>query len=93
LRIPRQEPRVWSFSDLLLDVFLESFDVKPERLVFDFDNTDIALHGHQEGRFFHGYYDEYCFLPLYVFCGEKLVSVLLQPSDEDGAMHACWCGV
>ena len=75
-------------SDLLLDVFLESFDREPERLVFDFDNTDDEVHGNQEGRFFHGYYDEYCFTPLYVFCGEKLVTVLLQPSSEDGAKHA-----
>jgi len=74
--------------DLLIDVFLESFDSRPDRLVFDFDNTDIALHGNQEGRFFHGYYDDYCFLPLYVFCGEKIVSAFLQPSCDDGAKHA-----
>jgi len=75
-------------SSLLIDVFMESFDREPEEIFLDFDNTDDRIHGKQEGRFFHGYYDEYCFLPLYVFCGEKLVAALLQPSSEDGAKHA-----
>ena len=75
-------------SNLLTDVFIESFEEEPEEIFLDFDNTDDRIHGKQEGRFFHGYYDEYCFLPLYVFCGEKLVAVLLQPSSEDGAKHS-----
>ena len=75
-------------SSLLIDVFMEPFDNEPEEIFLDFDNTDDRIHGKQEGRFFHGYYDEYCFLPLYVFCGEKLVAALLQPSSEDGAKHA-----
>ncbi len=74
--------------DFMVDVFIESFKNKPKEIVLDFDNTNNTIHGSQEGRFFHGYYDEYCFLPLYVFCGEKLVTAFLQPSDEDGAKHA-----
>ncbi len=65
-------------SSLLTDVFMESFDNEPEEIFLDFDNTDDRIHGKQEGRFFHGYYDEYCFLPLYVFCGEKLVAALVE---------------
>jgi len=72
----------------LIDVFIESFEKEPGEIILDFDNTDDRIHGKQEGRFFHGCYDEYCFLPLYVFCGEKLVAALLQPSSEDGAKHA-----
>jgi len=74
--------------DLMIDVFMESFENTPNEIMLDFDNTNDAIHGNQEGKFFHGYYDEYCFLPLYVFCGEKLVTAFLQPSDEDGAKHA-----
>jgi hypothetical protein len=54
----------------------------------DFDATDDAVHGQQEGRFFHGYYDHYCFLPLYVFCGKQLLVSYLRPSKIDGAKHA-----
>jgi hypothetical protein len=60
----------------------------PERIVLDLDTSDIPLYGHQEGRFFHGYYGEYCYLPLYIFCGEHLVGVRLQTADQDGARHA-----
>jgi hypothetical protein len=60
----------------------------PERIVLDFDTSDIPLYGHQEGRFFHGYYGEYCYLPLYVFSGEHVVAVRLQTADQDGARHA-----
>lgn len=74
--------------NLMVDVFMESFDSAPGELVLDFDNTDIEVHGKQEGRFFNGYYDHYCFLPLYVFCGEKLVAAFLQPSNDDGSRHA-----
>ena len=55
--------------------------------MLDFDATDDAIHGNQEGRFFHGYYDHYCFLPLYVFCGEQLLVAYLRPSRIDGAKH------
>ena len=74
--------------DFMIDLFIESFKSTPEEIILDFDNTNNTIHGNQEGRFFHGYYDEYCFLPLYVYSGEKLVTAFLQPSDEDGAKHA-----
>jgi hypothetical protein len=70
---------------LLVDVFLESFPTPPERIVLDLDTTDVELHGKQEGRFFHGYYDEYCYLPLYIFCGEHLLCVRLREADRDAA--------
>ena len=57
-------------------------------MILDFDATDDRVHGHQEGRHFHGYYDAWCFLPLYVFCGEQLLVSYLRPSDGDGARHA-----
>jgi hypothetical protein len=57
-------------------------------LILDFDATDDAVHGRQEGRFFHGYYDRYCFLPLYVFCGDQLLCAYLRQSRIDGAKHA-----
>ena len=58
---------------MLVDQFIASFKTAPEELVLDFDATDNPLHGQQEGRFFHGYYDCYCYLPLYVFCGQQLL--------------------
>src|ERR1700723_457417 len=58
---------------LLVDLFLEAHDRAPREIVLDLDNTDIPLHGLQEGRFFHGHYDQYCYLPLYVFCGRHLL--------------------
>ena len=73
---------------LLVDQFIASFKRPPQELVLDFDATDCPLHGQQEGRFFHGYYDSYCYLPLYVFCGQQLLCALLRPSRIDGARHA-----
>ena len=70
---------------LLVDLFLEAFDEPPEEIVIDLDATDDPLHGHQLGRFFHGYYKEYCFLPLYVFCGEFLLAARLRPADIDAS--------
>jgi len=60
----------------------------PKEIVLDLDNSDVPLHGHQEGRFFHGYYLSYCYLPLYIFCGDYLLGVRLQTADGDGARHA-----
>ena len=57
-------------SRLLVEIFLESQDAGPDQIILDFDSSDIPLHGEQEGRFFHGYYDEYCYLPLFCFCGQ-----------------------
>jgi hypothetical protein len=75
-------------SKLLVEQFVESFDQPPAELVLDFDATDDPIHGGQEGRFFHGYYDGYCYLPLYVFCGEKLLVSYLRPSNIDAAKHS-----
>jgi len=75
-------------SEVLVESFVASFDSPPDELVLDFDATDDRVHGNQEGRGFHGYYDHYCFLPLYVFCGEKLLVSYLRPSLIDGAKHS-----
>ena len=63
--------------------FLQSRRSVPRRLILDLDCTDTILHGHQQGRFFHGYYDCYCYLPLYVFCGNDLLAACLRPSNID----------
>src|SRR5262249_54427863 len=57
---------------LMTDLFLKSHPEAPKRIYLDLDNTDATIHGDQEGRFFHGYYGNYCYLPLYMFCGEQL---------------------
>ncbi len=75
-------------SAVLVDQFIASYPKPPDEIILDFDATEDAVHGQQEGRFFHGYYDCYCFLPLYVFCGERLLCAYLRPSNIDGAKHA-----
>ena len=70
---------------LFVDVFLQAHATPPTRMVIDLDSTFAPLHGHQLGRFFHGYYDCYCYLPLYVFCGEHLLAAKLRPANIDGA--------
>ncbi len=77
-----------SLHQVLVEQFIKSFKRSPRKLILDFDATDDKVHGKQEGRFFHGYYDSYCFLPLYVFCGERLLVSYLRPSKIDGAKHA-----
>ena len=72
-------------DDLFIDLFLEAHDSAPEQIILDVDATDDPLHGHQEGRFYHGYYRSYCYLPLYIFCGEHLLCARLRRSDQDGA--------
>jgi len=72
-----------AIDELLVMVFLESQPKAPEEIVLDVDTTDLPLHGHQEGRFFHGYYDEYCYLPLYIFCGEHVLCARLRESNHD----------
>src|SRR5438477_11069673 len=72
-----------AIDDLLVDVFLEAQDAPPEQIVLDIDTTDLAIHGNQEGRFYHGYYDHYCYLPLYVFAGEHVLCARLRPSNID----------
>ena len=70
---------------LLVDLFVESYAEPPEEIWLDLDATDDPTHGHQEGRFFHGYYRHYCYLPLYVFCGEHLLCARLRPSNIDAS--------
>lgn len=78
----------WVFHEILVEQFIASFPQPPTELILDVDATDDPVPGHQEQRFFHGYYDHYCFLPLYVFCGEQLLVSYLRPSNIDGAKHA-----
>ena len=78
-------PLLAQMDELLLSLFIESFATPPTSLVLDIDATDDPLHGHQEGRFFHGYYDNYCYLPLYIFCGEQLLCARLRTANQDGA--------
>ncbi len=68
---------------LFVDLFLEAHARAPRQIILDLDATDDPLHGHQEGRFFHGYYDCYCYLPLYVFCGRRLLAAKLRPANID----------
>ena len=70
---------------LFVDLFLGAQDRPPKEIILDLDATDDPLHGHQEGRFFHGYYDGYCYLPLYVFCGRHLLAAKLRPSNIDAS--------
>jgi len=80
--------QAWAMHGVMVEQFVASFATAPEELVLDFDATDDPLHGHQDKRFFHGYYDHYCYLPLYVFCGEQLLVSYLRPSNIDEAKHA-----
>jgi hypothetical protein len=73
---------------LFVDVFRQAHATPPTHLVLDLDATDDPLHGHQEGRFFHGYYGEYCYLPLYIFCGEHLLCARLRTADHGEAHGA-----
>jgi hypothetical protein len=73
---------------LMTDIFLESHKEAPEEIVLDLDATDDLLHGNQEGRFYHGYYKGYCYLPLYIFCGEHLLCARLRTADRDAAAGA-----
>ena len=70
---------------LLTSLYVQSQPRQPERIVLDLDATDDRLHGHQEGRFFHGYYGHYCYLPLYIFAGEQLLCARLRPANIDAA--------
>src|SRR6476646_6170959 len=92
-----------AIEQLFVALFLEAHARPPERIILDLDATDDPLHGHQEGRFFHGYYDCHCYLPLYVFCGRHLLAAKLRRSNIDasagaveevarivGQIRACW---
>jgi len=83
-----QRQCAWEINELLVQNFISSHPSPPTELILDFDATDDAVHGEQEGRFFHGYYRHYCFLPLYAFCGDHLLTAWLRPSNTDGAKGA-----
>jgi hypothetical protein len=72
-------------DELLVQVFIESQAKAPAEIILDVDTTDLPLHGQQEGRFFHGYYDSYCYLPLYIFCGEHVLCARLREANHDAA--------
>lgn len=78
----------WLVHQWWIEAFIASHATAPTELVLDLDATDDPLHGKQEGAFFHGYYGHYCFLPLYVFCGERLLVAYLRPSNIAAARHA-----
>ncbi len=78
----------FAVNEILVEQFLAAHKKPPKEIVLDFDATDDRVHGMQEGRFFHGYYRDYCFLPLYVFCGHHLLTAYLRPSNIDAARHA-----
>jgi len=77
-----------ALNRVLVDQFIAAQRQAPTELVLDIDASDVPLHGDQEGSQFHGYYDHYCYLPLYVFCGQSMLACLLRPSRIDGARHA-----
>ena len=87
-RYHKIRPDTAAIEDLFVQLFLEAHPKAPDEIVLDLDATDDPLHGHQEGRFFHGYYDGYCYLPLYIFCGEQLLCAKLRRADIDGAAGA-----
>jgi hypothetical protein len=75
-------------DELMVNVFLESYEQAPQQIVLDIDTTDLPLHGKQEGRFFHGYYDSYCYLPLYIFCGEQVLCARLREANHDASFDS-----
>jgi hypothetical protein len=77
-----------ALAGVLVEAFIRSHQTAPSELILDFDATDDRVHGMQVGRFFHGFYDSYCFLPLYVFCGSQLLVAYLRPSNIDAAKHS-----
>jgi hypothetical protein len=93
LELSRQEPTRYhkisydpaAIEGLFVDLFLDAHSAPPTQITLDLDATDDPLHGRQEGRFFHGYYDNYCYLPLYVFCGRHLLAAKLRPANIDAS--------
>ena len=84
-RYKRIVARPGALDELLVELFVESYCRAPREIWLDLDATDDRLHGHQEGRFFHGYYGYYCYLPLYIFCGEHLLCARLRASNQDAS--------
>lgn len=79
---------IFALHEVLVDTFLDSYDEPPEEIILDYDATDDAVHGNQAGKHFNGFYDSYCFLPLYVFCGDQLLVAYLRSSSVGAAHHA-----
>lgn len=79
---------IFKLHEVLVDTFLDSFDSPPEEIILDYDATDDTVHGNQDRRHFNGFYDSYCFLPLYVFCGDQILVSHLRPSSVGAAHHA-----
>ncbi|MGH3593461.1 MAG: IS1380 family transposase [Candidatus Binataceae bacterium] len=77
-----------AITRLLVELFVDAHERPPQQIILDLDATDDPVHGEQEGRFFHGYYDCYCYLPLYVFCGRHLLAAKLRPASMDAAAGA-----
>jgi hypothetical protein len=96
LELGRDEPRLYhrighdplAIEAAFVDLFIEAHTRPPRQIILDLDATDDPLHGHQEGRFFHGYYDCYCYLPLYIFCGRHLLAAKLRRSNIDASAGA-----
>ena len=87
-RYKKVAARHGKIDDFFVETFVRLEAEPPDEIILDLDATDDPLHGHQLGRFFHGYYDGYCYLPLYVFCGEHLLCAKLRPADIDAAAGA-----
>lgn len=79
---------LFDIAKVFVDVFIASHGTAPKEIILDFDATNDPVHGNQAGRFFHGYYDQYCFLPLYVFAGDHLLAAYLRPANIDPAKHS-----
>jgi DDE family transposase len=87
-RYHKIHPQAEAIERLWVDMYLDAHTQAPKQIILDLDATDDPLHGHQEGRFFHGYYDGYCYLPLYIFAGEHLLCAKLRRANIDGAAGA-----
>jgi hypothetical protein len=85
-RVDRES--LWRISEVLVDAFIGRHSVPPRRIVLDVDATDDVVHGEQQKRFFHGFYRSYCFMPLYVFCGDALLAAYLRPANSGPSRHA-----
>jgi hypothetical protein len=83
-----QRETAWALHGVLVEQFIASHQEPPHEVILDFDPTDDPVHGNQVGKFFHGFYDGYCFLPLYVFCGEQLLVAYLRPANRGATYHA-----
>lgn len=77
-----------NINKLMVEKFISSFKSEPKELTLDIDATDVELHGNQEGRHYHGYYREYCYVPLHVTCGDELLISYLRPANQDGFRHS-----